>query len=195
MVVHASVPGTGVDSINGTVTFAASNQMNRPAMTLVGKVLYASYGSYGDTDPYHGWVMGFSTSNLSLQSKYNGSPNGNRGGIWMSGGAPAIDSSNNLYVITGNGDFDGTNDFGDSVLKLSSTLARTDFFTPSVESNLEANDLDLGSGGAVVLVDLPGAPAGFQHLLIGGGKGAAIGAGADCIQEADDQGRSQRLAR
>jgi len=35
---------------------------------------------------------------------------------------PRPDSSNNLYLITGNGDYDGTNDFGDSVLKLSSTL-------------------------------------------------------------------------
>ncbi len=96
----------------------------------------------------------------------------------MAGGAPSIDSSNNLFVITGNGDFDGTKDFGDSILKLPSNLDPTssafDFFTPSIQNSLNASDLDLGAGGAVVLVDLPSAPAGFQHLLIGGGKGAGF---------------------
>ena len=36
----------------------------------------------------------------------------------MSGGTPAADSDNNLYVITGNGVFDGVTAFGDSFLKL-----------------------------------------------------------------------------
>ena len=51
----------------------------------------------------------------------------------MSGGAPAADSSNNLYLITGNGNFDGVTEFGDSFLKLSTAgnLAVLSFFTPS----------------------------------------------------------------
>jgi len=44
----------------------------------------------------------------------------------MSGGAPAFDSSNNLYVVTGNGDYDGKSDFGDSFLKLTSGLVLQD---------------------------------------------------------------------
>ena len=48
-----------------------------------------------------------------------------------------------------------------------------DWFTPMDESNLEAQDLDLGSGGAVVLVDLP-ATSPVQHLLVGGGKGSGF---------------------
>jgi hypothetical protein len=45
-----------------------------------------------------------------------------RGGIWMSGGAPVIDSGNNVYVMTGNGIFDassGGSNYGDSYMKLS----------------------------------------------------------------------------
>jgi len=41
------------------------------------------------------------------------------GGIWMGGGAPSADANNNLYVITGNAEFDvtsGGNDYGDSFL-------------------------------------------------------------------------------
>ena len=59
----------------------------------------------------------------------------------MTGAAPAADSSGNIYLSVGNGTFDDTldtvppvapsNDFGDSVLKLSlsgSTLSVADFF-------------------------------------------------------------------
>ena len=170
-----TVPGTGDGSSGGIVPFHVQNEHQRAGLALAGGVVYVAWASHEDTNPYHGWVMGFNASSLALQYKFNDSPNSYRGGIWMAGGAPAIDSSNNLYVITGNGGFDGTKNFGDSVLKLPANLDPTniafDFFTPSTQSMLDANDFDLGSGGAVVLVDLPSAPAGFQHLLIGGGKG------------------------
>jgi len=56
-------------------------------------------------------------------SAFNTSPNAAEGlgycraGIWMSGGAPSADAAGNLYVITGNGIFDGTSAFGDTFLK------------------------------------------------------------------------------
>ena len=87
----------------------------------------------------------------------------------MSGGAPAFDSSNNIFVITGNGDYYGVTEFGESILKLNSSLALQDWFSPNVQPALDASDLDLGAGGAVVLVDLPGSTV--PHILIGGGKG------------------------
>jgi hypothetical protein len=39
---------------------------------------------------------------------------------------------------------------------------------------LNAADLDLGSGGAVVLIDLPSAPPDHRQLLVGGGKGVGF---------------------
>ena len=88
----------------------------------------------------------------------------------MSGGAPAADSSNNLYVITGNGNFNGTTEFGDSFLKLStaSGLSVSSFFTPSDQDSLNSVDRDLGAGGAAILVDQTSGPV--PHLVIGGGK-------------------------
>jgi hypothetical protein len=168
------VNGTGDGSAGGQVAFDVKHEHQRAALALLNGTVYVAWASHEDADPYHGWVLSFNASNLTLLNKFNDSPNGNRGGIWMAGGAPAADSGNNLYLITGNGDNDGTNDFGDSVLKLSSTLTRLDSFTPSVEAQLNAADLDLGSGGAVVLIDLPSAPLDHQHLLIGGGKGAGF---------------------
>ncbi len=177
--ISASVPGTAPDAnSSGQVPFDPQNQNQRAGLTVVNGVVYIAWGSHEDHDQYHGWIMGYNASTLAQVpgAVFNTTPNAistfpySRGGIWMGGGAPAVDASNNLYVMTGNGTFDGITNFGDSVLKLStaSGLALTDSFTPSDQSVLDAGDLDLGSGGAAVLVDQTTGP--IKHLLIGGGK-------------------------
>src|SRR4029077_7202669 len=76
----------------------------------------------------------------------------------------------NLYLLTGNGSFDGASNYGDSTVKLStaSGLTVAGYFTPDNQQNLDPIDLDHGSGGAAILVDQPTGPV--PHLLIGGGK-------------------------
>jgi hypothetical protein len=126
--------------------------------------------------------LGYSTANLTAAaSVFNTTPNTAeslsycRGGIWMSGGAPAADASNNfLYLATGNGVWDGVTDFGDSYLKLSTpALTELDYFTPNNQSNLDANDNDLGSGGTALLINPTGGtvPA---HLLVSASKGSEL---------------------
>lgn len=167
--ISATFPG---NADGGTsVAFDPRNEGQRAGLALVNGVVYIAWASHEDQTPYHGWVLAYDKTSLIQTAAYNDSPNGRQGGIWMSGGAPAVDANNSLYVITGNGDFDGVTDFGDSILKLSTGLSLMDSFTPSVQLTLDQSDLDLGSGGAVILVDTPSAPAGLQHLLIGGGKG------------------------
>ena len=67
--------GNGVEGNGSTITFVAEQQLQRPALTLLNGVLYVTYGSYADTDPYHGWVLGFNPSTLQLESVFNDSPN------------------------------------------------------------------------------------------------------------------------
>jgi chitodextrinase len=162
----------GCQSTSGNVPFCPLRAGQRAGLALVNGFVYVAWASHGDQQPYHGWIMRFLASDLSQPPVlYNDSPNGREGGIWMSGGAPAFDSSNNLFVITGNGDYDGVTEFGDSFLKLNNSLVVQDWFTPSVQSTLDGADLDLGSGGAVILVDIPTST--FPHVLIGGGKGTS----------------------
>jgi hypothetical protein len=154
---------------SGGVTFDPLRQNERCGLALVNGVVYIAYASHGDRPVYYGWVVGYSASTLAQTAVFNDDVGAGFGGIWMSGGAPSADSSNNLYVITGNGAFNGTTQFGDSFLKLPSSLAApSSFFTPNDQANLSGNDTDLGSGGAAVLVDEPSSPV--PHLLIGGGK-------------------------
>ena len=68
----------------------------------------------------------------------------------MSGQGPSADEAANVYVVTGNGTYNGTTDFSDSVLKMKldgGKLQLLDWFTPENQVELKDNDYDLGSGG------------------------------------------------
>jgi chitodextrinase len=173
-----SVAGTGAGSVSSRVSFDPLNQAQRAGLVLSGGVVYVAWGSHEDHDPYHGWVMGFNASTLALipNAVLNTTPNAvsgfaySRGGVWMSGGAPAVDASGNLYLNTGNGTFDassGGSNFGDSTLKLGTSAGLTvaDWFTPADQASLDASDRDHGSGGALILVSGSGG-----SFVIGGGK-------------------------
>ena len=173
--IAATVPGAGDSNCpsSGTISFNPKTQHQRPALALSNGVVYVGWASHEDALPYHGWLIGYNAGTLARVSVFNSSPNGCLSGIWMAGGAPAFDSAGNLYVTTGNGTFDGNsvstpnNDFGDTVLKLSSGLALTDWFTPHNQDVLNQQDLDLGSSGVVVLPDQTTSPT---HLLLAAGK-------------------------
>ncbi len=175
--IQASVPGTGYDNSGGKISFNAYTENQRSALLLSNGVVYICWASFGDTDPYHGWFIGYTYDGSAFHqvttSVYNDTPNGQEGGIWMSGAGPAADNNGNIYLITGNGTFDldtGGSDSGDSFLKFSTKkgLHLSDYFTPFNQSCLSAHDRDLGSGGPLLLPDQTNTP--YLHLLIGGGK-------------------------
>jgi outer membrane protein assembly factor BamB len=148
----------------GPISFDPLRENQRCGLALVNGTVYIAYASHGDNPVYYGWILGYSASSLARTSVFNDDPISGYGGIWMSGGAPAADSNGNLFVITGNGKWDGNVEFGESFLKLSpgNILGVATYFTPENESTLSAGDFDLGSGGAAILIG--------QNLVIGGGK-------------------------
>jgi hypothetical protein len=182
--IAASVPGIGDGSSGGMVSFNAQMQNQRPALALAGGTVYVGWSSHEDASPWHGWLIGYTTSNVQQQaSVFNTTPNGGMGGIWASGGAPAVDSQGNIYVSTGNGVFDANNsitpdqDYGDSILQLAPSNGSTpngenltllDWFTPDNQSYLANNDIDLGSGDVVLLPDQASGPV--PNLLVAIGK-------------------------
>lgn len=176
--ISATFPGSGDGG--STTAFLPGQENQRPGLALANGVVYIAWASHGDTPPYYGWVIGYSAANLSQVYVFNDAPNVGLGGIWMSGGAPAADSSNNLYLITGNATFDASNasppnnDYGDSFLKLTPSLSVSQYFTPSDQASDNLNDQDFGAGGAAVLADLPPNGANPTHLVIGGGKDGAL---------------------
>lgn len=178
VIIRASVPGKGVGNDGeGHVVFDPAQQLQRPGLLLSKCVVYVAFGSYWDTDPYHGWLLGYNARTLMQVSVFCTTPNGSEGSIWQAGAAPAADSHGNIFVATANGTFDagrGGNDYGESVLKLlhgSGELRVSDYFTPSNWAFLNKEDLDLGSGGVMLL---PAQPPPAVHLLMVGSKGSVI---------------------
>ena len=178
VLIAGTYPGTGSGST--TVAFNAQQQQQRTALALVNGVVYIAWASFGDYGPWYGWIMGYSYSGGALVQSLvlNVAPNLRGAGIWMSGSAPAADSTGNIYITTGNGPSNATassgptNDYGDSVLKLSSGLTVTDWFLPSAYQTLGANDIDLGAGGAAVVVSPAAGPV--QHVVFTGGKDGTL---------------------
>jgi hypothetical protein len=183
MTIAATFPGSCEGG--ATNTFNALTENQRPGLALSNGMVYVAWASHGDQGTYHGWVLGYQTANLAaVPTVFNATPNSLsgvaycRGGIWMSGGAPAFDAAGNMYVITGNGAFDGASgsttlptDFGDSYLKLSTpNLGVLDYFTPSNQSNLDTDDSDVGASGTSVLID----GTGGGNFLVGGSKAGVI---------------------
>jgi hypothetical protein len=165
VVIQASVPGNGEESLNGKVSFDPFWQNQRTGLALANGQVIIAWSSHEDDLPYHGWILAYSAATLQQTGAFNDTPNGQQGGIWMSGRAPVVDSAGNVYVMTGNGSTDNSNDYSECVLRLSSannTLTLKDYFQTDNSVNLNQNDEDLGSSGPLLI---PGANA-----LVGGGK-------------------------
>ena len=170
--IAAKVPGTAEDSVKGIVHFNPLLQHDRPALTIANGVVYLSFASHCDIGPYHGWILGYDETTLAQEVVYNTTPDGDAGGIWESGCGPGVDTNGDLIAITGNGTFETSqpDDYGDSFLRLTpvgGTMSVTSSFTPLNELLLDDDDLDMGSGGNLLL---PVQPGPNPDLMIGAGK-------------------------
>ncbi len=178
VVIAASVKGAGYDNADGTISFVPKMEKQRTALFLLNGLVYVCWGSYFDKDPYHGWVIAYSASTLTQVSVFNDTIDGGRGGIWMSGADPAADSQGNIYLVSGNGDFNadkaGGRNYGDTFLKLATSggLSVSDWFTPFDQISLAEQDLDLGGGGAVILPDQ--VPGNLPHLVLACAKSGTL---------------------
>jgi hypothetical protein len=181
--IQATYPGAGPNSTGSNVVFDPGQYKERAALLLLNGVVYTAWASHCDFDPYNGWIMGFSASTLAMTTVLNITPNGTEGAIWMSGAGPAVDSTGNIYLLDANGTFDTSldsrgfpshGDFGNAFLKLSATggLAVADYFEMVNQDFENTHDQDLGSGGALLILDLTDNSGAIRHLAVGAGKDA-----------------------
>lgn len=177
VVIQGSVPGVGDGNDgHGNVPFIQLKHHQRSSLLLLNGHVYIAFTGHFDYPPYHGWVFSYDAYTLAQTGLFNANPNGSGGGFWESGCGPAADATGAIYLESGNGNWDSTNsNFGDSVLKLSTTngLALADWFTPYNQLDLNLRDIDLGSAGQVVLPDSAGS-ATHRHLLLAGSKAGTI---------------------
>jgi len=164
VVLSGSVPGSGNASVGGTLTFDPRIHNQRSSLALANGKIFMGWASHEDANPYHGWVMAYDEVTLQQTGIWCSSPDGIQAGVWMAGRGPAVDASGNVYFTVGNGDWNGSRNFGESLVKFAAAagIPVLDWFTPDNWSALNGGDVDFGSSGPMLL---PG-----TDLLVAGGK-------------------------
>ena len=166
-------PGWPVD-VEATATYNGINftpeiQQQRPALGIVGNILYVGYGSMADCSPFHGWLVGVPINNPANVTAWAAATKTHGGAIWGVGGIAS--DGKNPFVITGNtfnpADWEG----GQAVIRFLPgpifSGSPADYWVPENWRDLDSFDSDLGSSGPL-LVDVPGATP--SHLVVALGK-------------------------
>jgi hypothetical protein len=175
-----------IQATYGSQTFDPTQYKERDALLLLNGVVYTSWASHSDHEPYTGWIIGYSASNLQQAGVLDTDPANatDEGAYWNSGAGPASDGAT-FYNLSGNGAFDTTldssgfpanRDFGNAFLKISPAggLHVADYFTMHNTVSESNADVDLGSGGVIVLPDMTDSHGVTRHLAIGAGKDGNI---------------------
>jgi hypothetical protein len=167
--ISAIVSGTGTGTSHGKILFDTLHDNQRTGLLLANGNIYMAWAGQA-----HGWIMAYNAQTLKQVAVVNTTPNGTLGGVWQAGNGPAVDSEGNIYFATGDGTFDASTggvDYGDTLLKMDANLNVLDYFTPMDQAcRLLPNDLDLGSGGPLVLPSQAGT---YPDEIIESGKGGS----------------------
>jgi hypothetical protein len=175
--VHKYATSTGAEALGGGWPARITNQPDvekgSAALNVANGYLYVTTSGYpGDYGHYVGHLVAidlatgqanvFNTlcSNLTtLLTDQAGASNycpDRQSGVWGRGGAVVDPTNGHVYLATGNGPWNGTTDWGDSVLELdASGTALLDSYTPTNWQSLDNNDTDLGSIAPVLLPSQP----------------------------------------
>jgi Concanavalin A-like lectin/glucanases superfamily/PQQ enzyme repeat len=164
-------PGWPVDvelmaQYNAT-TFTAAIQMQRPALGIVGNIVYVGYGSMGDCDFFHGWVVGVPINNPATVTAW--APSAMGGAIWGVGGVAS--DGTNPFVTTGNTfNTGGVWSGGEAAIRFQPgpifSGNPSDYWAPTNWFQLDQSDTDIGSS-CPLLVDVPGATPSSLVVALG----------------------------
>lgn len=166
---HALDVASGAEKFGGPVVLEAAyqgvgfdpRQVQRAALLLVNGTVYMGFAALCSQYAWHGWILGYNAQTLQQTEVFNDTSEGERGGIWQSGAGIASDGKY-LFCMSGDGTFDanvGGSNYAMSALKFpaSGPLSVLDYFSPHNELNLSNEDMDLGSGGVLLLPKQTGA--------------------------------------
>ena len=182
-VIHKLALATGRQLWARVITTDPGHEKMDSALTVSGTAVIATTGGYyGDAPPYDGHVVAIDRASGRIANVFNAecanrraliAPTAcpitaTRGGsaIWARAGAIVEPGSGNLLVVTGNGPFNGSTNWGDTVIELAPDASRIlHNWTPSNQQTLFENDTDLGSTAPALLGTVGG-----RRLALQGGK-------------------------
>ena len=169
--------GTEVRSAGWPVTITRDpvHEKSAPPLNLSrGNILLATGGYLGDAPPYQGHVVAIDADSGQIVNVFNTLCSDREGildpsscdesgsAIWGRGGVVVVPGTGNLLVSTGNADWNGKTNWGDSMLELSPDAGElVASYTPENEAELDAGDVDLSSASPAFVP---------PHYAVQGGK-------------------------
>ncbi|MGH8273017.1 MAG: PQQ-binding-like beta-propeller repeat protein, partial [Gammaproteobacteria bacterium] len=139
-------------------------KMDSPLKFFRGHVIAVTAGYIGDQPPYQGHVAILDGKSGKLLHVWNSLCSDRSGllqprscpqsdsAIWGRAGAVIDPSSGDIFIATGNGDWNGTTNWGDSLIQLNASATNMlGNYTPANTAALNAHDTDLGSTSPVLL--------------------------------------------
>jgi outer membrane protein assembly factor BamB len=162
-----------------SITRDPTHEKIASALNIDGPNLIVATGGYiGDAPPYQGHVVAIDRATGRIVNVFNTLCSNRRGlivprtcgasdsAIWARAGAVVEPGSGRLLVATGNAPFNGSTNWGDSVLELTpSAGALLHNWTPTDQADLNAHDGDVGSTAPALLGTVDGI-----RLALQGGK-------------------------
>jgi hypothetical protein len=120
-----AVPPVLLDGSNGTQKWSAYMRKQRSSLVMTNiagrKTIFFASGTIQELGTgAAGWVLAYDVATNQITAALP-TTQGFGGGIWMGGQGLAADAQGFLYGVTGNGSFDGVNDFAESILKIQYT--------------------------------------------------------------------------
>jgi hypothetical protein len=147
------------------ITRDATHEKITSSLNIDGPDVIATTGGYyGDAPPYQGHVVLIDRESGRVAAIFN-TLCANRHELQVPSACPASDSAilsrsgpvvepgdGSILIDTGNGPWNGTTDFGDSVVELTfPALKLRQSFTPTDQQHLNTSDTDLGSSAPALL--------------------------------------------
>jgi hypothetical protein len=143
---------------------AQREKIASPLKFFRGHVIAVTAGYIGDKPPYQGHVAILDGNSGDLLQVWNslcsnrtellepGSCAQTQSAIWGRAGAVIDPDNGAILIATGNGVWNGTTDWGDSLIEIDSSATKIlANYTPTDTEDLNARDLDLGSTSPVLL--------------------------------------------
>jgi hypothetical protein len=166
-----------------TLTFDPTREkLASPPSILGASLIVVTDGYNGDTPSYQGHVVKIDRATGRIEAVWNSLCSNRHGlidpprscpasdsAIWGRAGAVIEPGSGRILVTTGNAPFNGSTDWGDSVLELSPSLKLLHNWTPSNQASLNSGDSDLGSSSPVLLPE-----SGGRRFAVQGGKSGVL---------------------
>jgi hypothetical protein len=145
--------------------FRATERKQRAALAITKGALILAFGTIAETATRaRGWFIAIDLDAWKITAAWCTTVRGSGGGVWMAGAGPTVLPNGDLAFMTGNGDFDGVTDFGESFVRLRYTppnrqtggqFSIVDWWTPWTDDGRTGGDPD-GEGVAK--------PANYRHI-------------------------------